>query len=191
MAAVAYTGNPEEFAAQVYALFPGRKFVYMYQKGYPQDQAIGDRLAKTAAASDGNVRVEVLDHTPTINDFADNSRVYFSWYTFETMFESGRSLDILHNRIVATSTRDNVEADNLAAVGVSSSDKEIGEAGAALLMNDLLKVKPLRNADVAVPPLHHWVNCRNAARLNLVLAPEVIQSADEAFECEEQSSNKN
>jgi hypothetical protein len=183
IAAVAYMGRPEDYASQLYALFPGRSFVYLYERGFPQDETIGNRLALTAAAQSGQLRVEAVNHLPTLADFGDDRKVYFSWYTFEVMFESGRSLEILKQRLVATSTMDNVETDDLAAVGVSSSDKEIGQDGADLLIDDLSGARHLRNADVLVPPLHHWVNCRNAARLQLALTDEIIRSADETFEC--------
>ena len=134
------------------------------------------------------MKIVALGRLPSAADFSDPRKVYFSWYTFEVMFESGRSLDILRQRLVATSTRENVAADGLAAVGVSASDKEIGEDGSQLLLDDLTKTRALRNADVVVPPLHHWINCRNAARLGLQLTPEIVSSSDQTFECQNQSS---
>jgi len=176
-------GSPEDYAAQIYALFPGRSFVYLYQRGYPQDQAIANRLSLTPALSSGKLEVKALDHPPTLVDFTDIRKVYFSWYTFEVMFESGRSLDVLRQRLVATSTLDNVQADDLAAVGVSASDTEIGQDGAKLMLADITNADSLKKADVVIPPLHHWVNCRNAARLGFEVTQEVIASSDESFEC--------
>lgn len=183
VAVVAYMGRPEDYANRIYTLFPGQKFTYIYQQGFPQDEVIASRLAATDAASRGKLLIRRLDRIPQLSDFSERDRIYFSWYTFEKMFESGRSLDVLRQRIVVTSTKDNVEQDNMAAVGVSVSDSEIGQFGVALLMDDLRKTKPLRNTEVVVPQLHYWINCHNAERLGLVLTRDVISAADEAFDC--------
>lgn len=119
----------------------------------------------------------------SLADLANSDRIFFSWYTFEKMFEDGKSSEILKGRKVIATTKQNVQRDGFAAMGVSVDDDEIGREDATLLIDSVKSPSDLGRTDIKIPPIIYWVNCQNAERLGITIPPEVLKGASEQFSC--------
>jgi hypothetical protein len=181
IAGVGYGKGLEEVAAVARRLFPGRPLVFVYRRGIPQDEAAALSLKRTRLFREGVLRVKKTDRPPALDDLADPQAVYFSWYTFEEMFEDERSTELLRQRLVVATTRANVAAPGMAVAGVSPDDAEVGARGADLITRHALGQVELGSLDVSSPRFYYWINCDTARQRGLTFAPDVLREAKEAF----------
>jgi hypothetical protein len=135
-----------------------RKLCFIYEENIPQDAIAAQKLRESPLSQvPGRLEVRGLRHSPSLADMTDVEVVYFSWYTFERLFETCKGRAMLSQRLAIATTRDNV-AFGHTAVGVSVDDREIGRLGAELLLQ------------------HHAGQCGVGAKVNLgsqpVLVPE-------------------
>src|SRR5262249_31327592 len=183
VAGVAYLGEPEELAVKVHSLFPKRKLIFIYQRGTPQDEDMAYSMKKTRLFSDHTLSIISTEGIPMTKDMPDANAVYFSWYTVERMFEHSNWLDVLKNRLIIATTEANVKSDELAVVGVSTDDYDIGREAANIIFNNISKKINLGELDVVIPQLYYWINCKTANERGIEFDPLVIMRAKERFSC--------
>lgn len=172
---VRYGGEPNEYLAKIAKFFPDRKIQYVYHKYHEQDACFAKKLADNPLVTAKLLSFKPLSHMPVLDDLAETETVYFSWYTFEEMFENNRGYDILKNRLVVATTKNNVEGTDLAPVGVVGDDDEIGQKAATVLLRDLFSIRPLNQQDIEKPSYKVYVNCETAEKRKLFLPPGMVQ----------------
>ena len=180
IAGVAYCGDFEDLPARIHRFYPHDTLVYIYNTANLQDEQIAQRLKNTPLAQDKLLEIKRLEgRYPDANDFADGNKVYFSWMTLETFF-STENVSIIRNIPKIVSTTQTHSELGLIPLAVSTSDEEIGKAGADLLLKSLKEPSlNLGNLDVYVPKWKTYVN-RNKA-IEKGLEWEAIQDADKKF----------
>jgi hypothetical protein len=150
IAGVTYGGDADRKASLLSYLFPGRKLIYIYQRGIPQDETIAWALKRNKLFREGVLSIKATRGKPTLADMPDMKAVYFSWYTFETMFEDNSGLDLLRERLmVTTADRANVVPRGLAIADVSAEDEEIGRLGAEIIIEHQSKGIDLGHRDIS------------------------------------------
>src|SRR5262249_45898633 len=95
-------------ARRILALFPGRKVLFVYHTATPQACRAGELLAKDKRLDRTRLVIHGTSKFPTATDFADESAVYFGWYTLEQMFEMHEHIELLSRRVVVATTRRNI-----------------------------------------------------------------------------------
>jgi hypothetical protein len=167
---VNYGKGVEEIAVILYyRIFQKqRELIFIHQNDIPQDVIAGQKLRETPLFQSGRLSVRSVDAVPQIEDLPDRDKVYFSWYTFERLYESKAGRDVLEQRMVVATTRENV-AFGHTAVGVSVDDREIGHMGADIILRHhagqtgLTATVDLGTIPVAVPDFRYWIH-EGAAR---------------------------
>ena len=172
---VAYCGNYDEFPIKVSQLYPGKKLCFMYDKSYPQDEHLAKRLENSEINRSGRLQVISLDRFPNSNDFADTSRVYFSWMTFETMFGNEGIETLKGVKYLVSSTASQSEQ-GVVPFAVTTSDQEIGKKGAELISNVEKNNIKLGQADIIFPKWRVYVNVREARDRHI--SNQVVSLAD-------------
>lgn len=158
---VAYAGNFEKLPIMINKYFPKKKLVYIYNMHMTQDQQIGESLSHNPlTVDDKTLTVRALDRDPVLQDFQDTSKVYFSWITLENFF-STEQVKILKNiPYIVSTTKTHAEL-GLVPVAISTSDEEIGKAGAAMIIKSLgASSVYLGKEDIVIPKWQAYVNCR-------------------------------
>ena len=185
IAGVAYMSGLETILAEIHRIFPTRKLEYVYNSGYPQDEAMAERIRKTELFHVNTVGLTRTTRTPTLADLPDPRKVYFSWYTFEDMIERNVGGDIFDQRDVVATTEANVR-DRQAPIGVSAEDKEIGKQGAQIIVRAFLDGADLHKMDVVGPRIYYWINCNKSKQRGLSFSQQVLAGAQHLYDCPEQ-----
>jgi ABC-type uncharacterized transport system substrate-binding protein len=164
-------------------LFPDRRrrIIFVYCDRVEQDRYFAQALASSPLCEEEGDRVEIrpLSRFPTARDLRDLDAIYFSWWTFEKMFESAKQRTVLTKALVVATTRGNVE-DGHAVAGVSVHDRGVGRAGAEIIKKHLGGLIELGKYDVTVPKLCHWINRELAERRGIQFPPEALATAEGA-----------
>jgi hypothetical protein len=179
IAGVAYCGNFERLPLKIKEFYPEDTLVYIYNNENLQDVQIANGLKGIPMEHNGELIIKELNHKdPTINDFVDSSKVYFSWLTLENFFSTENVSIIRQIKKVVSTTQTHAEL-GLIPLAVSSSDEEIGKAGADLLIQSLRNPKQnLGTFSVVVPEWKSYVN-QTLARNHLNV--DAIKTADKKF----------
>lgn len=85
---------------------------------------------------------------------------------------------LLANRIIAASTEDNVRPRGLCPIAVSPDDREVGELGAALVIDHRKGQIHFSQQDIITPANHGWLNLGTATDRGLELSPNWRKFAD-------------
>jgi ABC-type uncharacterized transport system substrate-binding protein len=185
IAGVAYGPGVREIAARVVRLFPDRRQVFAYRADIPQDRYAADSLRDTPMfrAPAKTLWLKEIPANPTAGDLNDPHAVYFSWYTFEMLFEEARGQELLRGVTAVATTKKNV-ADGLAVAGASADDWEIGRSGAEMIVRHASEPDAVRlgHLDVQVPAIRYWINRRVAAERGITFPDEVMSGAAEIFD---------
>lgn len=163
LSGVAYGRGADAIVGKLRFIFPGRRLHYVYSTQYPQDHAIAQRIACVHP----DIEIKPFDDLPTLAGLTDPSGIYFSWFTFDLMFESLRASarEILEQRTVVTTTLSNIERNPYSPVAIGCDDRRIGIDGAAMLVRTDAR---LTAEPVHMPALEHRINPSAAARRELV-----------------------
>lgn len=177
---VAYCGSAENLPLKIREFYPNDTLVYIYNDINLQDEQIASHLRGIQLERDHKLIIKRLDHTdPTMADFADSTKVYFSWLTLENYFSTEKVEVIRNIKKVVSTTQAHAEL-GLLPLAVSTSDEEIGKSGADLIMRSLKDPdKNLGKFDVVIPKWRSYVN-KTLARINN-LDRDAIEHADRKF----------
>ena len=181
VAGVGYGDAPEALAAQVNALFPQLPLIFVYNKHFPQDLTVAQRLSVHRLVREGRLRLLEVDGYPNAQDLSDSEAVYFSWYTLESMLERGESLTVFANRRLVATTVQNVRENQLALAAVTVDDQEIGKLGARILIDHEIRRKPLGHVEVPAPSYRYWLNLTTASTLRVTFSDEIKLNAAAIF----------
>lgn len=168
-------------------LLPGPPLKYVYFADHPQDLEAAEQLRRTRLFARGGLHVCEATPETLAAAVADPDAVYFSWYTFETIFEARTAhyrelAQLLRARRVVATTRLNCEH-GLTFAAVAADDAAIGRHGADLIHGRLDGDVPhLGRRDVIIPQIGYWVNARVAAEKGVALAAEVPAGAWGVFD---------
>jgi hypothetical protein len=181
VAGAAYGNGFVPIATAARSLFPlgGRRLVFVYRRGIPQDDAAADTIRQLQGNGDLRVADEVLatEGWPTLDDLNDPEAVYYSWYTFESMFEDPGACEMLRQRIVFATTRGNVRKFNAAFAGASADDEQIGEIGGEMIGKHIRGEMDWRRENVKVSDVQLWINCDTARNRDLLVEPRAVETA--------------
>lgn len=186
-----YGKGVEEIAVILYyrVFQKHRELEFIYQHDIPQDVIAAQKLRESPLCPE-HLEVRPLDHIPTIDDMSNPEKVYFSWYTFERLFESRIGRSLLNQRLVVATTRENV-AFGHTGVGVSVDDREIGRMGAKIILrhyagrHGISEEVDLGSQPVGIPEFRYWVHEGVAKQWRKVfkcrLSQNVLNGAAEVF----------
>lgn len=177
---VAYCGNYEELPNRVHRLFPNDKICYLYNANIIEDEHLAKRFQNEVAASlieKGILSIKRLDRSPVLGDFSDSNTVYFSWSTFDDSFINNFKL-VSHVKRIISTTSSHAEY-GLVPIAVTTSDEFIGQSGANIVLENLMKNMPLEKIDIVIPPWKSFVNVRLASKRNI--PDSVIDQCEEKF----------
>jgi hypothetical protein len=164
------------------------KFVYFDQ--FPQDREAARQLEKTRLYAEGHLAVEAVTPRTLRRALKGQEMTYFSWYTFEMIFESHdppivELAKLLRERRVVATTRNNCRC-GYAFAAISADDRSIGATGAELIHGWRAQLFPrLGHHHVAIPRVGYWVHQGVASRLGVELGQEVLAQAWEVFSDEQ------
>jgi hypothetical protein len=180
VAGVAYCGNYENLPLKIREFYPDDTLVFVYNNNNLQDEQIALELKGIPLERQKKLIIKEFDHKdPSLADFADTNKVYFSWLTLENFFSTDKVRIIKQIKKVVSTTQTHAEL-GLLPLAVSTSDEEIGKTGADLIMQSLKDPKRnLGTFDVIIPKWKSYVN-QTLARMNH-LNPEAINKADRKF----------
>lgn len=184
IAGVSYCGSVENIVAELHHLFPENKLIFIFHKGYEQDVIFAQRIKNYRLIGPHKLQLKELDNMPSLDDFNEKNAIYFSWYTFEKMFETGEGLDILRQRNVVATTVVNVESDGLAPVAITANDFLIGEYGAKIVVDVLKNNRRLGELDVMDPETNYYINCKTIKQKKLIIDMKLINKAKVKFNCD-------
>lgn len=180
VAGVAYCEPIINIPIKLHELLPNSKLIFIYDKGYPQDKVFADKIKKL-----DYVEVKELDRLPVISDFSDDAAIYFSWYTFEKMFENKEQRKILQEKNIVASTLINVKTNNLAPIGISADDIEIGKLGANLFIDTLFgNEEKWWSIDIYQPDLYLYINCTTLKQKKIKSLNKELNYIKQKFNCE-------
>jgi hypothetical protein len=174
---VRYGGEPTDYLGTIAEFFPEKKIIYVYHQDHEQDTCFANDLKKSRFFADHKLVLRPLDHLPTLDDLPEKDVVYFSWYTFEEMFENNKGTEILSERIVVATTKNNVDGEDLAPIGVTGNDVDIGKKAAEVFLKDLFSVTRLGHQDIVRPSYEVFVNCKTSEKRALHLPPRTVAQA--------------
>jgi hypothetical protein len=179
VAGVGYGPGMGQLALRIRKAFPGRQLVYVFCNRFPQDRLAADMLRDLSMYRDGSLRIVETVDMPTASDLHDETAVYFSWYTFELLYERAEGVDLLKQRLVVATTRGNVQGPGLAALGVGADDREIGDLGAEIVLRHMnTKSLHLGSLDVVIPPLQCWINNKTVRQIGVQLDSGIRAGAE-------------
>ena len=188
---VAYCGNFELLPARIHQIFPDRKLIYIYNSLYPQDEQLANqlqnRLSKTFIR-DGTLSILKLNRNPIVSDFTNKEAIYFSWGTLESLFDTNWG-DVLSKIPYIVSTTKTHAERGLVPFAVSTSDEEIGNKGADLLIDNLTKKTNLGSSNIYVPIWRVYYNCKMAEKKGIsltVMNSLLKRETDKGFDCDTQ-----
>jgi ABC-type uncharacterized transport system substrate-binding protein len=184
IAGVSYCGPIENIAAELHYLFPENKLIFIFHKGYKQDVIFAQRIKKTRLYETKHLQLKELENLPSLDDFDEKNAIYFSWYTFEKMFDTRDGLDILRQRNVVATTIENVESDGRAPVAVTTNDLLIGEYGANIVVDVLKNNRRLGDLDVREPEMNSYINCKTIEQKQLFIDMQLINKVKVKFNCD-------
>ena len=179
---VAYGPGIGGIASQVHNLFPNRKLIFVYRSGFPQDESAAHILGTSPLVQKGVLQIVRTKEWPTLDDLADSDAVYFSWYTFEAMFEDPALMDILRQRFVIATTRGNVKKTGMAVAGVAADDEQIGRMGAEMIVRHLQDDSiNWGSVSIAIPEIHYWINLSTANERSIEFSERALEEAQVVF----------
>ena len=183
IAGVGYVhGGVGAIASRISELFPDRKLTFIYHENVPQDRLAAEKLREDSLCRRGVLQLKPVSCDPALSDMPDPQRIYFSWYTFETMFEENRGIELLKQRLIVSTTCDNVETPGLSVAAVSVDDGEIGCLGANLVVQHIEGKTPLLgNVPVLFPKVRHWINSETARQHRLTFPQATLATAEDVF----------
>jgi hypothetical protein len=163
-------------------VLPGRPLKFVYFDEFPQDREAAAQLKKTRLYAEGDLLVESVTPGTFRRALKDEETTYFSWYTFETIFESHEPrlvglAELLRSRRVVATTRNNCYC-GYAFAAVSADDRSIGSTGAELIHRWRAGLIPrLGHHPIAIPRVGYWVNEEVARHRGVKLPPDVLARA--------------
>jgi hypothetical protein len=169
-------------------LVPGdRPIRYLYRHGVLQDEQIAKQL-DTENWKHRHLTVKCTPEYPTEADLSDPDAAYFSWHTFEDMYEKPDLRQRLLGKFVIATARRNVQ-NGYAALGYSSDDYEIGALGARHIIEHAQKPgTPLGHRPVTSPHFECWLHTARLAELTQrtgYTVPEAVRTGDRTVWFEE------
>ena len=140
-------------------------------------------LQSTRLAKDGTLQFIELQRRLLADDLADDTLVYFSWYTFTRLFRE-KEFGILSNRLAISIMQDNVR-DGIAVAGVGTDHEWIGRRGAQRVLEHL-NARPAKKPDwgtldIEPSPLAYWLNLELARTRGIEFSRTAIAHAREVY----------
>ena len=125
--------------------------------------------------------IRSIPHWPTLADMDDPRAIYFSWYTFEYMFDSEEYSDTLNKRIIFATARNNVRRHSGAVAGASAVDEEVGRTGTSMIVAHLKGSSDWHYPEIIAPRIHYWLNIYNAGEHDIEFSDSVLRGASRLF----------
>lgn len=175
LSGVAYCARFDELPVKIASLYPNKRLIYMYDSSIVQDQ----RLAKNFMELPGLIEqtgltIKALNHMPIASDFQDPNAVYFSWETFEELMTKQWSVVSMVRHVVSTTAAQTKRG--RVPFAISTDDKEIGQLGASILMQNLIEHRSLGKIEIEFPSWKKYVNKKLALEKGFDIS--IINSCD-------------
>lgn len=168
-------------------LAPCNHLKYVYFPEYAQDTDAAEQLKRTRLFGEQILSIQQSSPAALAQDLQDPDTVYFSWYTFESIFESHEpTLDELSGKLkersVVATTRHNCEH-RCAFAAVSADDLEIGRQGAEIIHDRHTgRIEHLGRHDIVIPRIRYWLNRTVMAQQGIQLPDLVMAGAERVYD---------